>query len=281
MRVLLAAALLCAGCAAAPVRAEPEGAAAADPLVLAGEWRQGALIRGKVPPGTQVWFASRAVRVTPAGEFVIGLDRDAQARMGIEFTLPGGTKQRREFDIARREYDIQRIDGLPPAQVTPPAEAQKRIARDIAQVRKARDRDSEHTEFLDDFIWPAIGRVSGVYGSQRILNGVAKQPHYGVDVAGPVGTKVVAPAGGVVSLAANDMYYTGGTLMIDHGHGLSSAFLHLSKLHVKEGQRVKQGELIAEIGATGRVTGPHLDWRMSWFDARVDAQLLAGPMPAK
>ena len=119
---------------------------------------------------------------------------------------------------------------------------------------------------------------SGVFGSQRILNGEAKQPHYGVDVAVPTGTRVYAPASGVVSLAHPDMYYTGGTLMVDHGHGLSSAFLHLSKLRVKEGQAVRQGDLIAEAGATGRATGAHLDWRVNWFDARVDAQMLVPPM---
>ena len=147
-------------------------------------------------------------------------------------------------------------------------------------VKATRKLDDPRTDFLDGFIWPSQGPISGVYGSQRILNGKPRRPHFGVDVAGPVGTPVVAPAGGVVTLAHPDMYFSGGTLVIDHGHGLSSAFLHLSRILVKEGQRVEQGEPIAEIGATGRVTGAHLDWRMNWFEQRIDPQLLAGPMPA-
>jgi murein DD-endopeptidase MepM/ murein hydrolase activator NlpD len=279
MRLALALAALCAGCAPAPVQATPETPEAVR-LEFTGEWRQGALIRGRTAPGAVMQINGKAVRVSADGHFVFGLDRDEGPEAVLEVSL-GDAKARREFRVAARSYDIQRIDGLPQAQVTPPPEALKRIAADIARVRKARERDSEHTEFARDFIWPAVGRISGVFGSQRILNGVPKQPHYGVDVAAPVGTRVIAPAGGVVSLAAPDMYYTGGTLMIDHGHGLSSAFLHLSKIHVKEGQVVKQGERIGEIGATGRATGPHLDWRMNWFDARVDPQLLVGPMPER
>ena len=247
-------------------------------LSLKGDWRQGELIYGKAAPGTPVWFASRSVRVSPAGDFVIGLDRDAAARVGIEFTPPGGPKQRREFDVAPRTYDIQKIEGLPPGQVNPPPEALARIKDEQRQSFAARMHDTERSDFLQPFIWPATGRISGVYGSQRILNGVAKQPHYGVDVAVPTGTEVRAPAAGVVTLAAPDMYYTGGTLMIDHGHGLTSAFLHLSKLRVKEGQVVAQGEVIAESGMTGRATGPHLDWRVSWFESRVDPQRLVPPM---
>jgi murein DD-endopeptidase MepM/ murein hydrolase activator NlpD len=279
MRLALALAALCAGCAPAPVQATPETPEAVR-LEFTGEWRQGALIRGRTAPGAVMQINGKAVRVSADGHFVFGIDRDEGPEAVLEVSL-GDAKARREFRVAARSYDIQRIDGLPQAQVTPPPEALKRIAADIARVRKARERDSEHTEFARDFIWPAVGRISGVFGSQRILNGVPKQPHYGVDVAAPVGTRVIAPAGGVVSLAAPDMYYTGGTLMIDHGHGLSSAFLHLSKIHVKEGQVVKQGERIGEIGATGRATGPHLDWRMNWFDARVDPQLLVGPMPER
>jgi murein DD-endopeptidase MepM/ murein hydrolase activator NlpD len=269
---LLASALLWA-CATTAADL-PQGA-----IEVRGEWRQGEMILGRVGPGITVTFNGRPLRLSGDGEFVLGLDRDEPAKAELAFTLPGGAIERRHYAVAPRTYDVQRIDGLPPAQVTPPPEAQKRIAEDVRQVREARLRDTERTDFLRSFIWPCVGPISGVYGSQRILNGVPKQPHYGVDVAVPVGTKVVAPAGGVVTLAVPDMYYTGGTLMIDHGHGLVSAFLHLSKLRVKHGDTVKQGDVIAEVGATGRVTGPHLDWRISWFDARIDPQRLVPPMP--
>lgn len=250
-------------------------------LELVGEWQQGSVIVGRAEPGSTASFKGKSVRVSPDGQFVIGLDRDEDSKVQLTVAKPGVATIRREFVVAPRTYDIQRIDGLPPSQVTPPPEVQARISQDYRQVREARMRDSERTDFALGFIWPCVGPISGVFGSQRILNGTPKQPHYGVDVALPTGSKVVAPASGVVSLAVPDMYYTGGTIMIDHGHGLSSAFLHLSKLHVKSGQEVKQGELIAEVGSTGRATGPHLDWRVNWFDARVDAQILAGPMPSE
>lgn len=260
-----------AGCAAFAAPGGPE-------LELQGDWRQGSVIFGRTDPAAAVSFNGRAVRVSPDGLFVIGLDRDEPPQAVLQASLPGGAT-RREFSVEARTYDIQRIDGLPPSQVTPPAKALARIQRDLREVREARARDTAMTHFAEGFVWPTRGRLSGFYGSQRILNGQPRQPHFGVDVAVPVGTPVRAPAGGIVTLASPDMYYTGGTLMIDHGHGLSSAFLHLHKLHVKVGQAVKQGELIAEVGATGRVTGPHLDWRVNWFESRVDPQLLAGPMP--
>ena len=149
-----------------------------------------------------------------------------------------------------------------------------RIKDDNRAVGKARALRDERIGFMQQFIWPAEGRISGVYGSQRVLNGKPKNPHYGVDVAGPVGQPVYAPADGVITLYHPDLYYSGGTLIMDHGHGITSTFLHLSKGHVKKGQVVKQGDLIAEIGATGRVTGPHLDWRMNWLNQRVDPALL-------
>lgn len=262
-----------AGCAAFAAAGGPE-------LELQGEWRQGSVIFGRTDPAAAVSFNGRAVRVSPEGLFVIGLDRDEPPQAVLQVALPSGATKR-EFAVETRTYDIQRIDGLPPSQVTPPAKALARIQRDVRQVRAARARDTARTDFAQGFRWPTLGRLSGFYGSQRILNGQPRQPHFGVDVAVPVGTPVRAPAGGIVTLAETDMYYTGGTLMIDHGHGLSSAFLHLHKLHVKVGQEVKQGDLIAEVGATGRVTGPHLDWRVNWFESRVDPQLLAGPMPQK
>ena len=274
LAVIAAAGLWACATTAADVAAKPG-------VELRGEWRQGNVIFGRAAPGSTVSFNGRALRVSPDGQFLIGLDRDEPPRARLTVARPGVTTERREFEVALRTYDIQRIDGLPPSQVTPPPKALKRIQRDYAQVREARRRDTLRADVFQGFIWPCLGPISGVYGSQRILNGVPKQPHFGVDVAVPVGTPVRAPAGGVVTLAAPDMYYTGGTLMIEHGHGLSSAFLHLSKLHVKVGQIVSQGDLIGEVGMTGRATGPHLDWRINWLDARVDAQLLAGPMPGK
>jgi murein DD-endopeptidase MepM/ murein hydrolase activator NlpD len=271
---------LCLGVALASC-ASAAPAPEAAPVELRGEWTQGSVIFGKAAPGSTASFNGRALRVSSEGVFIVGLDRDEPPKALLVVARPGVATWRREFDVAPRAYDIQRLDGLPDAQVNPPPEAQVRIAQDYARVREARARDSERQDFAGGFIWPIVGRISGVFGSQRILNGQPKQPHYGVDVAVPIGTPVRAPASGVVSLAVPDMYYTGGTLMIDHGHGLTSTLMHLDKVLVKAGDEVKQGQVVAESGMTGRATGPHLDWRVSWFDARVDAQLLAGPMPAK
>ena len=173
---------------------------------------------------------------------------------------------------------LQRIDGLPPKKVSPSKEDMKRIRKEYAMVRDARARDDAREDFLGGFVWPVKGRISGVYGSQRILNGQPRRPHFGVDVAAPVGTLVRAPAPGIVTLTHDDMFFSGGTLIIDHGHGLSSTFIHLNAILVKEGERVSQGDPIAEVGATGRVTGPHLDWRMNLQGARLDPQLLVEPM---
>jgi len=156
-----------------------------------------------------------------------------------------------------------------------------RIKAEQAKINEVRKRDTAITDFATPFAWPALGRISGIFGSQRILNGTPKSPHYGVDVAVPTGTPITAPSGGIVALAEPDFYYTGGTVIIDHGHGLQSILVHLSKVNVKVGQRVEQGEPVALSGATGRVTGPHLHWGLYWFGERVDAQKFTGPMPAK
>ncbi len=255
-------------------------ATTADSVRLDGDWEQGALILGTAPIGSRVRFKDQDVRVSPEGRFVVGLDRDEKGVAEIRVEPPAGPALVQSHAIKPRHYDIQRLDGLPPDKVTPPAEVTARIERETMLARTARLRDTPLSNFTERFAWPAMGRISGIYGSQRILNGVPKQPHYGVDVAVPIGTPVRAPAGGVISLAEPDLYYTGGTLMIDHGHGLVSAFLHLSQLDVKLGDEVRQGDVIAHSGMTGRATGPHLDWRISWFDARVDPQRLVPPMPA-
>ncbi|MDX1513147.1 MAG: M23 family metallopeptidase [Gammaproteobacteria bacterium] len=253
----------------------------ASDLRLEGKFIQGGLVIGHAPSGVRVSIDGAPVRVSDEGVFVFGFGRDAPASARLEIAYPDGRVTERVLDVEKRAYRIQRIDGLPERKVTPSEADLARISQEAAMVRAARARDDPRTDFLDGFIWPATGRISGVYGSQRILNGEPRRPHFGVDVAGPVGTPVRAPAPGLVTLAHPDMFFSGGTLIIDHGHGLSSSFLHLSEILVEHGQRVRRGDLIARIGATGRATGPHLDWRMNWFDARIDPALLAGPMPAE
>lgn len=255
--------------------------AAAQSISLTGPLQQGGLVVGKAPPGTELYFEGERVRVSADGDFLVGFGRDAASEAGLDVVYPDGVRERRVLHVAKRDYDIQRIDGLPPSKVTPSAEDLTRIRAENALVAKARARDDARTDYLSGFMWPARGRISGVYGSQRILNGEPRRPHFGVDVAGPVGTPVVAPAPGIVTLVHPDMFFSGGTLIIDHGHGLSSSFLHLSRAVVSEGARVEQGQKIAEIGATGRVSGPHLDWRMNLRGVRIDPQLLVRPIDAQ
>lgn len=250
------------------------------PVELHGDAIQGGMIVGETVRGSQVSQDGQAVRVSPDGDFLLGFTRDAPATSSVVIEAPNGERVTRTLDVKQREYRIQRIDGLPPGKVTPrKPEDLVRIRRDVVDVRKARTRDDDRQDFLTGFVWPVEGPITGVYGSQRVLNGKPRRPHFGVDVAAPVGTPVYAPAPGIVTLAVPDMYFSGGTLIIDHGHKLTSSFLHLHKFHVKPGDRVEQGDLIAEVGATGRVTGAHLDWRMNLRDRRIDPELLVPPMP--
>ena len=247
---------------------------------LDGPRIQGGLLRGRVPPGSTVEYEGDAVRISQDGWFLVGFGRDAPPEAELVVVHPDGRRERQVLEVKRREYDIQRIDGLPPAKVTPRSEEDlARIRAEVRMVKQARGIDDPRADFLSGFRWPIKGRISGVYGSQRILNGEPRRPHFGIDIAAPTGTRVVAPADGVVTLVHPDMFFSGGTMIVDHGHGLSSAFLHLSRILVEKGNRVTQGEPIAEVGSTGRSTGPHLDWRMNLFDRRIDPSLLVGPMP--
>jgi murein DD-endopeptidase MepM/ murein hydrolase activator NlpD len=253
--------------------------ATAQDLTLAGALSQGGLVTGRTLPGAEVRLDGRPVRVGADGRFLLGFGREAAPEAVLELTLPDGTLARRTLSIAQRSYDIQRIDGLQPEKVTPPEEVLARIADERAMVAVVRKVDRPEPWFETGFVWPVTGPISGVYGSQRILNGEPKWPHFGVDVAVPVGTPVVAPADGLVVVAHHDMYYSGGTVLLDHGYGLTSAYLHLHEVSVEEGQMLRQGEPLGSVGATGRVTGAHLDWRFNWFDQRLDPALIVGPMP--
>lgn len=254
-------------------------AGTAGAVTLEGPMQQGGLVLGQARAGDAVTIDGRAVRVSPEGLFILGFGRDAPAQAVLEVRHPDGTAERRHLAIAGREYDIQRIDGLPSAQVAPDAEALQRITAETALIRAARARDSAAIWFADGFAWPVLGRLSGVYGSQRILNGEARNPHKGVDIAAPAGTPIAAPAAGVVSLVHDDMFFTGKTVMIDHGHGLASIYAHMSGIEVADGQAVARGAMIGRIGATGRVTGPHLHWGVSLFGEALDPALLTGPKP--
>ncbi|MDL2269539.1 M23 family metallopeptidase [Desulfosarcina sp. OttesenSCG-928-A07] len=249
-------------------------------LTFSGHLTQGGMAVGKTEPGTRVTFQGKALQVAPDGTFVIGFARDAAPTGTLSLRHPDGTTQNKTLSIERRQYPVQRIDGLPQNQVTPTSKADlARIQKDAAQAVAARKYDSPLTDFAEPFIWPVTGRISGVWGSQRILNGVPKRPHFGVDIAAPTGTPVKAPAGGIIRLAHNDMFYSGGTLILDHGHGISTVYMHLSKLRVTEGQQVSKGDIIGDVGATGRVTGPHLHWGMHWFATPIDPSLVTPAMP--
>jgi len=244
-------------------------------LELPDRAMQGAMVIGKTEPGSRVTVGDRHLRVDPDGRFVFGVGRDQVEPILVASVGPDGTAQRKSLAISVREWRIERVQGLPPRTVTPDPTTAERIAREQAMVNEARTLDAPRSDFAQGFIRPVKGgRISGVYGSQRILNGEPRAPHMGLDIAMPTGTPVMAPAGGVVSFVDPDLVLTGGTVLIDHGHGISSSYLHLSRIDVSVGQRVEVGELIGAIGATGRASGPHLHWGLNWFEVRLDPALL-------
>jgi murein DD-endopeptidase MepM/ murein hydrolase activator NlpD len=253
--------------------------ASAPRIELPASTTPGGLVIGRTEPGASVMFGGRRLRVAEDGSFLFGLGRDVNGRVELDVRYRDGTTQTLSIPVRPREFAIERVNGLPESTVNPDPKLADRIAREQAQVAKARERDDARQDYRFGFIWPNTGRISGVYGSQRILNGTPKNPHYGVDIAVGTGTPIHAPAGGIVSFVAKDLYLTGGTVVIDHGHGLSSVFVHMSRIDVKPEQRIEQGAVIGAVGATGRATGPHLHWGMNWFDTRLDPQLVVGPMP--
>lgn len=268
MSLLLAALLAVAGNAAPAAPADPQR------VVFPEAVSQGAMVIGKVPPGSEVRHAGRTLRVTGYGSVVFGVGRDAGGPLQVSVKRPDGKAETVNIAVLPRDWPIEKVSGVPPRTVDPPPEVAARIAREAAQVGAARSADDARADFAQAFVWPVAGRISGRFGNQRIYNGNPGSPHSGMDIAAPAGTPVKAPAAGVVTLAAPDFYITGGTLILDHGHGISSNFLHLSGIDVKVGDRVEQGQVVARVGATGRATGPHLHWGMNWFDVRIDPLLV-------
>jgi murein DD-endopeptidase MepM/ murein hydrolase activator NlpD len=269
----------CASTPAPPPAPPSPAVAGMRTTILPRSVEQGALVIGTTHPAATVEYAGRTVRVSPGGTFAIGIARDATSPAIVVVTQPAKPRIEHRIQVRPRDWPVERITGVPPKTVQPPPEIAARIEREQAQVAAARTRDDARTDFAQHFRWPVEGRVSGRFGNRRVYvlpdgTDVPQAPHSGMDIAAPAGTPVVAPAAGLVTFARDDLYLTGGTVLLDHGQGVSSNFLHLSRIDVRVGDRVEQGQVIGAVGATGRASGPHLHWGMNWFDVRVDPLLL-------
>ncbi|MDB9744443.1 M23 family metallopeptidase [Pelagibacteraceae bacterium] len=235
-----------------------------------GKFEQGSFIIGKTQKDSKVQIDNRKIRITKDGYFAFGLDRDRTNNVVIKI-IGNGDTEIIERIVLKRDYKIQRIDGLPKKQVTPPPEVYERIKKDNIKIGKARSIDTTFDYFKDKFINPIDKYIiTGVYGSQRILNGKPRRPHYGIDFHAPEGTPVKAMMDGEITLAEKDMYFTGGTIIFDHGHGISTLYMHMKDINVEVGQKIKQGEIVGTLGKSGRATGPHLDIRLNWFEVKLD-----------
>lgn len=247
-------------------------------LIVEGPKAQGGLLFGVTVPGTKLTLDGEPVMVGPDGRFAIGFGRDSALSASLKAVYPGGATETLPIAIADREFKIDRVDGVDQSKVdgfTP--EQLKKIEADTAKKKAARATTANDALWAEGFAWPATGRISGVFGSQRIYNGVPKNMHGGLDIAAPTGTAIKAPAAGIVRLAEPDMYFEGGLVLIDHGHWVESAFMHMSRIDVSPGQRVAKGDILGAVGATGRATGPHLHWGLKWTNRIVDPQLLLDP----
>jgi murein DD-endopeptidase MepM/ murein hydrolase activator NlpD len=244
--------------------------------LLAGEAIEGGVVIAAVPAGAMVMLNDMPVATDADGRFIIGFHRDSPDIITLRVTGADGITQQTDLTARQRVYDIQRIDGLKSSYVSPPDDVLARIAADADDVKRARtlhDAGDQAGDFLRGFDMPVAGRITGIYGSQRILNGAPRAPHYGIDIAAARGTPVLAPAGGRVTLV-KDLYFSGWTVLITHGFGLNAAFLHLDSVSVANGDIVRRGTPIGTVGSTGRSTGPHLDWRLDWQGRRLDAALV-------
>ncbi|MGE4064578.1 MAG: M23 family metallopeptidase [Rhodospirillaceae bacterium] len=250
-------------------------------VTIAGKLEQGGLVIGTAPPGSAITVGQRRFPAAADGTFLVGLGRNAPAILEVKVSAPNGESETLTVAVAPREWKIDKVDGVPQNLVTPDPATEKRIAEDSKLLRLARAKFFSEPLYATGFIRPAEGRISGVYGSQRILNGEPRNVHAGLDIAAPTGAPIKAAADGIVTLAQPGMVLSGGTVLINHGYGLQTSYIHMSRLDVAEGQRVKQGEVIGAIGATGRVTGPHLHFSVLWFDTSLDPTTILALLPGK
>ena len=239
-------------------------------LQFNGKFIQGHFIVGKTDPNSKVIIDKKQIKVSKDGFFAFGIGKDRKYDVIIRIIKNGETTKVVK-KVQKRKYNIQRIDGLEEKKVTPPEEVYERIKKENILIAKAREINSDLDFFKNKFILPVDNAIiTGVYGSQRILNGKPRWPHYGIDFAQELGTPIKAMADGVVTLAEKDLYFTGATLIFDHGHGISTLYMHLDQIFVELGDIVKQGDIIGTVGSSGRSTGPHLDVRLNWFGTRLD-----------
>jgi len=234
-----------------------------------GKFLQGHYIIGITDPSAKIIIDKKNIKVSNDGYFVFGIDRDRKFDLIIT-KITNGKKEKIVKKILKRKYNIQRIDGLEESKVTPPESVYKRIREENNKIGEARAINSDLSFFKNQFIMPVKGIISGVYGSQRILNGKPRWPHYGIDIAAKKGTLIKSSGSGVVTMAEDDLYYTGGTIIMDHGHGISTIYSHLETVMVSIGDKINKGDIIGTVGSTGRSTGPHLDFRLNWFQTRLD-----------
>jgi murein DD-endopeptidase MepM/ murein hydrolase activator NlpD len=235
-----------------------------------GKFYQGNLIVGKAEPLSIIYIDQKKIKISREGYFVFGISKDRKNDVVIKVVNQNKTEEIIK-KVYKKKYQIQKIDGLPQKQVTPPKEVYERIKNDNKLIAEARSVDSDYTYFSNKFNLPIENSIiTGVYGSQRILNGIPKSPHYGLDFAATEGTPIKAMLDGKVTLSEKNLYYTGGTIIFDHGHGVSTLYMHLKDVKVVKGQKVKKGEIIGTVGKTGRSTGAHLDIRLNWYDVKLD-----------
>lgn len=249
-------------------------------LELKGNLIQGGMVTGKLPTAKSVKLNGQSIKLGKQGQFVFGFGRDSELSHEFSWKDTSGQEHHQSFIITKRDYQIDKIEGVAKKYVSPPKSVLARTKKEALAVRKARNVLSDRLDFLETVYRPAKGRISGVYGSQRYFNGTPKRPHFGLDIANKTGTQVYSPLPGKVVFANSDLYYSGGTLIIDHGFGITSTYIHLSEVTAKIGQEISTGDKIAKIGATGRVTGPHLDWRLNWKQVRLDPELVMNPVSA-
>ncbi len=259
--------------------ASSQVATAQEKIALTGEIKQGGLMVGKTLAQNTVTLNGKALTVSNSGDFTFGFSRDDKQSYQLVITSVNGDRVEKTLTPQKRSYNIQRIEGIKKSIMQPNPKSVARAQQDSKQVKTARKVASSLNYFAQGFIAPIEGTITGVYGSQRVYNGVPKNPHFGLDYAGKTGDPVKAPAAGTALLWVPDMFYSGGTMIIDHGQGVSSTFLHLSNSYVKQGDKVKQGQVVAAVGKSGRATGPHLDWRINWFNVKIDPALVLKIQP--